>query len=300
MSAGALFLTGATGLVGRHVLAALAPEAREVRALVRGLDGPQGARLRTVAGDLTRPETYASALAGCELVLHLAASTGRATEREHQRVNGEGTERLVAAARAAGVRRFLHVSTIAVRYPDQPHYPYARAKERAERAVVAAGLAHVIVRPTIVLGRDAPAWRSAESLARLPVVPLPGGARARIQPIDVDDLARGLVLLLGDASLDGQCLELGGPEQLSFADFLRRAQRARSGRPARSLPLPLRPVLAGLAAWERLGLPLPPVTAGQLAAFVHDSDARPNALQARLAPQMLDVDAMLARYVGRG
>lgn len=303
MSPGALFLTGATGFVGRRVLAALAPAAgggieREVRALVRG----DASRLeptfaRVVAGELDRPEAWAGALEGCEVVLHLAALTGRARAREHLRVAAEGTRRLVEAARLAGVRRLVHVSTVAVRYPDLAGYPYARAKDQAERIVVNSGLAHVVVRPTIVLGPGAAAWGPLAALARLPLLPLPGGGRARIQPIDVDDLARALVLLVEDESHDGTILELGGPERLSFGDFLRRAHRAQRAAEPRALPVPVRPAVALLALWERAGLPLPPVTAGQLMAFVHDSDARPNALQERLAPGMLDVEGMLARML---
>jgi len=93
MGRGALFLTGASGFVGGRVLRALAGRGREVRALVRGGEARlAGTGATAVEGDLVRPESYSAALSGCELVLHVAAVTGRAPAREHLRVNAEGTE----------------------------------------------------------------------------------------------------------------------------------------------------------------------------------------------------------------
>ena len=106
-----LFLTGATGFLGRHLLARLEPARHgPVRCLVR--DPAQLKRLATgdveaVTGDLLRPETYRDALRAQDTVVHLAALTGKGDDRTHFRINAEGTELLLNAAREAGVRRFL-------------------------------------------------------------------------------------------------------------------------------------------------------------------------------------------------
>ena len=108
-----------------------------------------------------------------------------------------------------GVRRFIHVSTIAVAFKNRTHYPYARSKELAEEAVRQSGMNYVIIRPTIVLGLASPVWqalvRAATSL--LPVIP--GSGRALIQPVWVDDVVDALTGLssgtLPDATLDWAC-----------------------------------------------------------------------------------------------
>ena len=152
----ALFLTGATGFIGRRLLPALdAERVGPVHCLVRGpVKLAAGAHL--VTGDLLDPSSYAAALAECDTVVHLAALTGKASFKEHRRVNVKGTAALLEACREVGVKRFIHVSTIAVTYPDQDVYAYAQTKTEAEELVRVSRLDFAIVRPTIVLGPGSP------------------------------------------------------------------------------------------------------------------------------------------------
>lgn len=264
-----LFLTGARGFVGRHLLARLRGRGAPVTCLVRGEPGPG-----CVVGDLRQPESWRHALEGIHTVLHVAAVTGTASEREHEAVNAEATSVLARNAAAAGVSRFVFVSTIAVTFADRSRYPYARAKERGEAAVRTAGVPWVIVRPTMVFGPGAPVLAGLRRLARLPVVPLFGGARARVQPVDVSDLAALLDAVVEDPTLSGEILEAGGPDVQVLADLLRVLRRL-EGKASRTLSIPAGPVTALLWRLERAGLRLP-LTAGQLATFVQDGLARPH------------------------
>ncbi|HET9298877.1 MAG TPA: NAD-dependent epimerase/dehydratase family protein, partial [Candidatus Polarisedimenticolaceae bacterium] len=135
-----VFLTGAGGFVGRHLLPRLRARGIEVTCLVRRAPAPDAMAARWVVGDLTQPGPWEDALAGVDLVLHAAAATGAASPEAHARVNAEGTEALLRRAVARGVGRFVFVSTVAVKFKDKRHYPYAQAKERAEAAVRAAGI----------------------------------------------------------------------------------------------------------------------------------------------------------------
>lgn len=263
-----LFLTGAQGFVGRHLLPRLCQRGIEVTCLVRRDPGPEFAGARWVVGDLTRPGPWEEALSGVDAVLHAAAATGAAPADEHARVNAEGTAALVRRAVAAGVGRFLFVSTIAVKFKDKRRYPYARAKEHGEAAVRDAGIPWVVVRPTMIFGPGAPVLDGLRRLARLPVVPLFGGGCARVQPVDVTDLAEVLAAVIEDASFSGQVLEAGGPDVVTVAELLSVLRRL-EGRPPRRVSLPARPLAALLWALERAGIPLP-VTAGQIATFVED------------------------------
>src|SRR5207249_8332520 len=87
---------------------------------------------RWVTGNICEPDSYASILESCDTVIHLAATTGKAPTDQYSQVNTEGTQALVEQCERSGVKNFLFVSTIAVKYRDKKHYYYAQSKERAE------------------------------------------------------------------------------------------------------------------------------------------------------------------------
>lgn len=293
-----IFMTGATGIVGRALLQRLAGDKRSagrnmpsVTVLSRNVSAFPEAAIRAVHGRISEPEGWVRALEGCSEFVHMAALTGKARASDFERVNVEGTRSVLESCKRAGVRRFLFVSSIAATYPEHDAYPYGRSKLEAEALVRASGLDWTIVRPTIVLSRRAKLWHSLEGLASLPLVPLFGGGHVSIQPIHADDLALCLEAWLQDSTLDRGEYDLGGPEVLSFRDFLGRLQRRKRGS-ARFLPLPGKGAIAVLKRLERVMLPLLPMSAGQLYSFVYDSTARPNELQQRFSGSMRNVDAM--------
>src|SRR5262245_34060209 len=201
----AVFLTGGTGFLGSRVCRVLQHRQHAVSCLTRSAGRlPPG--VEPVRADLLEPAGYREALRRADVVVHLAAATGKASERDHFRVNAEGTEALVEECRRAGVARLLFTSSIAVRFPDIRSYAYARAKTRAEDAIRASGLRFTIVRPTIVLGPGSPTQAGLERLALLPVVLVFGDGRARVQPIFVDDLVEFLVALVEQDRFQGETL----------------------------------------------------------------------------------------------
>ena len=275
----AVFVTGAFGFVGRHLLPHLVRRFRRVFALRRP-GSPviaANAGVIPIEADLGHTEHYAHALAECATVVHLAAATGKRPATEYFAVNLEGTTRLLQACVAAGVRRFLFVSTIAATFADRRHYPYAESKARAEDAVRASGLDHVIVRPTVVLGPGAPAWTGLAALTRGAVTAVPGDGQTVMQPIDVGDLAAGVADLVERFPVSGTIVELGGPDRVTVEALLRGIGRRGGARNPRLVHVPLGPVIRVLAVLEPLLLPLLPVTAGQLSAFRYDTTARPHA-----------------------
>ena len=134
------------------------------------------------------------------------------------------------------------------------------------------GLRFVNVRPTLGFGSGSPVGQGLLKIASLPVVPLFGGGTVRVQPIHVDDVADFLVSALDDERLDNHDVDLGGAETLTMKELLQRMRRAAKGSDATFLPLPGLVTMRTLALVEpALG---PPVSAGQLSAFVNDSDAK--------------------------
>lgn len=289
-----LFLTGASGFIGQRTLPRLVDAGHELRCLTRSPREDRGA-ITWVEGDLTRPETYASALEGADAVVHLGALTGKAPADEHLRVNQAGTEALARAAAAAGVERFVFVSTIAARYPETRAYPYARAKAAAEATVRASDLAWTILRPTIVLGPASPLYGSLAGLAKAPVTPVFGDGRTRIQPIHVQDVADAVVDTLDDPETVRQAIDLGGPDVLTFDGFMKKLRAAQGKGEGPLLHLPVGLATFALSLLEPVLLPVLPVTAGQLYAFRYDglAEATPF-LQARL-PKMANLDDQIAQ-----
>ena len=170
---GITLVTGATGLVGYNIVAALRHRQRRVRALVRSV--AKGRRLlpgnvELVEGDVTQPESLIPALAGCDVVYHAAGFPEQWMKDPaiFDRVNLGGTRNMIAAARQADVRRFVYTSTIDVfgaaagqAYDETmlDHGPkgtaYERSKQRADQAVAAAlaeGLPAVFLHPAGLYG----------------------------------------------------------------------------------------------------------------------------------------------------
>lgn len=294
MSPRGIFITGATGYVGRRLHALLPDCVRPVFALSRHplahTDGP----VRFVNGDLLTPAAYRGALSECGTVIHLAAATGRNRREVYFRDNVEGTRRLLDTAVSAGVRNFLYVSTIAATFADQSRYYYAQSKKEAEHLVAASGLNYLILRPTIIIGRDAPVLVQLAKLAAAPVTPVFGDGRIEVQPVFVDDLVNCLIAVIEEGYFPNTAVDLGGPQVLTMNEFLGRIRQASGlGRP-RLLHVPVRMVSALIAALETVCFPLTPFTSGQLASFTNAGVARPNPLLSRRLPAMRSVDQVLA------
>ena len=132
-----ILVTGANGFVGRHVVRELAGAGKRVRALVRGTKGAaalEGVECELAVGDVTDEAAVAAAVDGCDAVVHLVAIIhGRPADFE--RVIAGGARNVVAAARAAGVRRIVHMSALGVSERTKDTVPYYRAKWAAERTV---------------------------------------------------------------------------------------------------------------------------------------------------------------------
>jgi nucleoside-diphosphate-sugar epimerase len=279
-----VFLTGGTGFLGRRLGARLLP----LREAISVVQLPRGA-----GADLLAPSSYERDLEGADVVLHLAAVTGKAPASAHMRVNLDGTCTLLEQSRRCGVRRFVFVSSIAAKFPDVRRYAYARSKVAAEAAVTSSGLPYTIVRPTIIAGAGSPVLDGLRRLASLPVVPVFGTGDVRVQPIFVDDLAECLVSLVRDDVAPRQTLEFGGPEVVTIRQLLGEVRRVVTGTPLRALRVPLAPLLPVLGVLETIAPRLVPVTVGQLSTFRFDGVATPNPLFERHRAGMLGVQRML-------
>jgi uncharacterized protein YbjT (DUF2867 family) len=239
----AILVMGGTGHLGRDLIPELQRAGHHVRALTRG--PRHDAETEWVVGDLSTGAGLDEAMAGVALVLNAATNSPMAQRggfrpsdffRTPSDVDLQGVRRLIESAKRAGVRRFLHVSIVAI---DRANFPYGRVKAAGERLVRESDLEWAVVRatPFYYLIAD---WLS--SLAPMPFWPLP--TRLPFQPCDSADFATYLARCVDDGGL-GMRQDFGGPEALTIGEIARQFQIARAiKRPI--VPLPLGPLASAL------------------------------------------------------
>jgi uncharacterized protein YbjT (DUF2867 family) len=220
-----ILVTGASGFVGRHVVQALLAAGKDVLALVR--DPKKGGSLGSelVEGDMTDAASLRRAVEGADAVIHLVA-VRQGKEERFQRVMVQGGADLIAAAKEAGIRRFVLMSALGTREDTKDLLPYYRAKWDVEQLVQASGIDHVIFRPSFIFGPDGgiiPTFRRLVKLA--PVTPVIGSGERRIQPIWIDDMAAYFVKALDLEAAKNRAFEVGGPEPVTWNEFWARFRR---------------------------------------------------------------------------
>ena len=219
-----VFVTGASGLIGRRLVERLVQGGNCVSALVRTrgfLNDDLGRGLTVVTGVVEDRGAVERAAAGCDAVVHLANASGVTDEARVQAVNVGGTEHVLAAARAAGARRIVFTSTISAM--RQRMGPYGRSKRLAEERVRAAGVPFVILRPSLVYGGEETGLVAAlaRHLRSLPVMPVIGDGRIEIDPVHLDDLCAVIEACLVRDDVLGRTYDVVGPDRVTFDEFLR-------------------------------------------------------------------------------
>ncbi len=289
-------VTGANGFLGSHVVRRLLAEGTTVRAFVQpstSLAPLAGLPAECVAGDLTDPASLRRACAGQDLVVHLAARLGDyGPAAPYFAINADGTARLIAAARGAGVRRFVLVSSLTVHRfrpllagdetlpRDAVRYPYAlskvRAEEHVERAHAAGHIEGVIVRPAMVPygPGDRLALPPLARMLRLGLLPLVDGGRALTCTIYAPEFARGLACAARLPTAAGRTYNLVDPNPVSWHDWFAGLAAALGAAPPR-LRLPavaLRPLAEALERLFRFAhiRNAPPLTPYRVALLRHD------------------------------
>jgi nucleoside-diphosphate-sugar epimerase len=230
-------VTGGTGFVGGHLADVLRGQGHRVRCLVRA--PARAARLSAlgcelVEGGLDRDAALAALVAGADTVFHAAGALA-GSEAGLMAVNRDGTARLARLARAAGVRRLVYVSSLAVTGPaprgtvldesaaPRPVTPYGRSKQAGEEVVRASGADFTIVRPPVVYGpRDRQVLRLFR-LARRGFVPLFGDGEQELSLVHATDLAEALLAAATSPGAEGRTYHAARPEvvtQRELADAL--------------------------------------------------------------------------------
>ena len=219
-----ILVTGATGFVGRRVVARLTAAGYAVRCLVRPAykerQLPPGVSVHMVAGDLADAAALRVALQDVDIIIHLAGIWTECGARTFEAVNYQGTLNLLEAALEVGARRVIFAS-----YPTADRnsaFAFLRSKGMAEEAIKSCGLSFTILRPSLVYGADDYLTTNiATVLKSIPFIfPVIGDGQTRFQPLWVEDLATCIERCLTNPKTTGHTFALGGPAYLTINDML--------------------------------------------------------------------------------
>lgn len=270
----AVHVIGASGRSGAALCRALAAAGRAFVPVVRdrrrwaavGLDTPP--RL----ADLGDPASLAGALGAAAVVVSCA--------------HARHVPAILRAAPAAGRFVFLGSTRRFSRWPDA----HGGGVQRGEQAFLASGRPGVMLHPTMIYGAQGEdnVQRLARLLGRLPLVPLPGGGRALVQPIHQSDVTAALLAALHHPWAAPASLVIAGPAPLAYRDFVRAVAKAAGRRPPRIVAVPVT-ALRALAPLLHL-LPGPRVTGAELRRLTEDKafDITPARAQLGFDPLSLD------------
>jgi NADH dehydrogenase len=287
-----VLVTGASGFIGSSLVPALARAGVRPRLLLRREPAPGEAPAdgEVAIGDLAKPETLIAAAEGCDAVVHLGAATsaGRMLPEVAREVNVEGARALIDACLAGGCSRAIVMSTQHV-HLESPGL-YGETKREADALFEASGLATTALRPSLVYGRGTRGVfvRLAGLADRLPVVPILGSGDMKLRPVYLPDLIRIVIALLDRPELAGRTYDVGGPDVVSYAEFVDAIRRA-LGKAPRRIHLPLGISYAIAAILERV-LPNPPLTTENVRGASVEAPCDLTALKQDLEPTLTPLE----------
>jgi uncharacterized protein YbjT (DUF2867 family) len=218
---------GATGTIGRPLVAALAGAGHDVTAVARRASPTPRDDVRSVAADVTDAASLRAALDGAEVVYHLVHSLGARDFGARDRAAATAVAR---AAADTGARRIVYLGGLGEDAPDlSPHL-----RSRAETAAILGGgsVPLTTLRAAIVVGAGSAAFETILALVdRLPVMVCPRWVSVATQPVALADVVAALVAA-GDApAASGETYDVGGPEVMTYREMMERTARVRGRRP---------------------------------------------------------------------
>lgn len=261
-----VLITGGTGFIGGRLAERLALEhGAHVVALVRNLAA--AARLArfpvsVVRGDVTDRAALAKAVAGCDLVFHCAYGT-KGSQKLRSWVNKEGTRRVMEAAREAGAKRAIHLSTLMVYGQTKDGdlderarrrkfgNPYSDSKLAAEKIALAARLPVVVLQPTAVYGPYGGVWTESvlRALQHGRQILIDGG-EGLANAVYVDDLVSAMLLAAVVPEAVGESFLVSGPEAVTWSTLYGRFGRMLGGA-ERTVSMTAAEALAHYKSWKR-------------------------------------------------
>ena len=215
---------GGSGFLGRHIVRALARRGWRVRVAGRRPDlalflKPIGGvgQIELVQANLRYPASIAAAIEGAEMAVNAVGVRAQSGAQTYTAVHVDGAGALARAAAAAGVETYAHISGIGA--DARSASAYIASKGLGESATLDGFRDATILRPSVVFGPEDDFFNRFGALARfLPVIPLFGGGKTRLQPVYAGDVARAAAAALAGEAKPGAIYELGGPQTMTLRE----------------------------------------------------------------------------------
>lgn len=285
---------GGTGFVGRRVVRHLCESGATVRVASRHPGRPEGDDVEQIAADAHDERSVEAAVAGADGVVNAISLYVEHGSDTFHSVHVEAAARIASVARRVGTKRLVHLSGIGADAASSS--PYIRSRGEGEAAVQAAFPGAVIIRPAVMFASDDGFLTTILMLLRsLPVFPIFGDGRTRLQPTYADDVAAAITQVLRQNKRPSPVYELAGPRVYSYEELLRTIARTAGLRPAlMRVPFALWDAVAGVAEI----LPHAPLTRNQVELMQIDttaSDSLPGFHVLGISPRSLEeeLEAML-------
>lgn len=273
-----VLVVGGSGFIGREFLRQLVAAGHSARVLARGTR-PTLPGVESVRGSVLDPASLRGACDGCDVVVYLAGIIAETREQTYERVHDEGVGHVLAEARAAGVRRWVHMSALGTRADAVSRYH--RSKWAGEQRVRASGLGWAILRPSLVYGPGDGLVNLFAGMARWsPVLPLLGGGGAELQPIGVGEVARCFVAAV-EGTGTGRETTLCGHDRVTLRRLVELVLEATGRRRLLvTVPWGVARVQARLCEWFFTGLlgKAPPLNRDQLVMLAEGNTGDPSAM----------------------
>jgi len=228
-----VLVTGASGFIGSHLAAALAPAGYDVRAMTRRPETYAGAG-SPVAADVADPDSLRAALDGVDVAYYLVHSLGDA---DFEAKDAQAARNFAGACAGAGVERVIYLGGLGAEGGELS--PHLRSRRTVEKLLSEGDVPVTVLRAAVVVGNGSISWEITRQLIdHLPMLLTPRWVNTRTQPIALPDVVRYLVGVLEPAEARGQIYEIGGPDVLRYIDMLQRAASVQ-GKSAPNLTVPL-------------------------------------------------------------
>jgi uncharacterized protein YbjT (DUF2867 family) len=263
---------GGTGFVGRRVVRHLSDSTATVRIASRHPARAEGDNVEQVVADAHDERSIEAAVAGADGVVNAISLYVEHGGDTFHSVHVETAARIASVARRVGAKRLVHLSGIGADAASPS--PYIRSRGEGEAAVQAAFPGAVIIRPAVMFASDDGFLTTILGLLRsLPVYPIFGDGKTRLQPMCADDVAAAITQVLRQSKKPYSIYELAGPRVYSYEELLRTIARTAGLRPVlMRMPFALWDVLASVAEI----LPHPPLTRNQVELMQIDTIASGN------------------------
>jgi len=293
---------GGTGFLGRRLVEHLTTEGATVRVAVRHPDQARSIlraaglnKIDVFGADVRDQASVAAALAGAGAVVNAVSAYVEKGGVTFEAVHVQGAETVARESVAGGIARLMHISGIGAD-PDSGS-PYIAARGRGELMVKQAFPGATIIRPGAMFGRGDALFGALADMARLlPVLPLIGGGRMRLQPVFVEDVAEAVAFSLADPGTAARIYELAGPKVYALRDLFEYTLRL-IGKRRLLVPIPF--ILGEIQARLLELLPYPPLTTGQVDLLKLDSVAsglRPGFAELNIRPK--SIEEIVPTYIG--